>query len=71
MVLGVIFLALSLMLMQLLYNQGQLVRHRVQLENAADATAYSVAKLGARRNNYSAYSNRSAVAAIDIEPHWR
>ncbi len=62
MVLGVIFLALSLMLMQLLYNQGQLVRHRVQLENAADATAYSVAKLGARRNNYSAYSNRSAVA---------
>ena len=62
MVLGLIFLGMSLMFMLLVYNQGQLVRHRVALENAADATVYSLAKLGARHHNFTAYTNRAMVA---------
>ena len=61
-VLGLIFLALSVMLMLVVYNQGQLIRHRVALENAADAVVYSQAKLAARNMNFVAYTNRSMVA---------
>ena len=61
-VLGLIFLALSVMLMLVVYNQGQLIRHRVALENAADAVVYSQAKLAARNMNFIAYTNRSMVA---------
>ncbi len=61
-ILGMIFLAAALMMLFFLYNQGQLVKHRVQLENAADATVYSQAKLGARNQNFIAYTNRSMIA---------
>ena len=61
-VLGLLFLAISLVAMVALYNQSQLVRHRVQLENSADATAYSIAKLAARNHNFVAYTNRAMVA---------
>jgi|TARA_B110000879_G_scaffold44071_1_gene62270 hypothetical protein len=62
MVLGLMFLATALMFMLFMYNQGQLTRHRVQLENAADATVYSQAKLAARNQNFIAYTNRAMVA---------
>lgn len=62
MVLGLMFLATALMFMLFMYNQGQLTRHRVQLENAADATVYSQAKLAARNQNFVAYTNRAMVA---------
>ncbi|WP_156115025.1 hypothetical protein [Pseudomonas sp. ML96] len=46
----------------LLFNQGILTRDRVQVENAADAAAYSQAKLFARHQNLIAYTNRAIVA---------
>lgn len=46
----------------IIYNQGQLVNHRVQLENTADAAVYSQAKLAARNQNFIAYTNRAMVA---------
>jgi len=59
---GLLFLAVVLMALLILYNQGQLVSDRIQLENAADATVYSQAKLAARNQNFIAYTNRSMVA---------
>lgn len=60
--LGLLFMATAMMALLVLYNQGQLIRHRVQLENTADATVYSVAKLAARNKNFAAYTNRAMVA---------
>src|SRR5690606_10432913 len=59
---GLLFLAVVVMALLILYNQGQLVNDRVQLENAADATVYSQAKLAARNQNFIAYTNRAMVA---------
>ncbi|WP_339618036.1 pilus assembly protein TadG-related protein [uncultured Gilvimarinus sp.] len=59
---GLLFLAVVVMALLILYNQGQLVTNRVQLENAADATVYSQAKLAARNQNFIAYTNRAMVA---------
>src|SRR5690606_42008549 len=62
MVFGLLFLGVVLMAWLALFNQGQLVSHRVQLENTADATVYSQAKLAARNQNFIAYTNRAMVA---------
>lgn len=62
MVFSLLFLAVSIMTLLILYNQGQLVKNRVQLENAADAAVYSQAKLAARNLNFIAYTNRAMVA---------
>lgn len=62
MIFGLLFLAVVIMALLILYNQGQLVSDRMQLENAADATVYSQAKLSARNQNFIAYTNRSMVA---------
>ena len=62
MVFSLLFLAVAIMTMLILYNQGQLVKNRVQLENAADAAVYSQAKLAARNLNFIAYTNRAMVA---------
>lgn len=62
MVFGLLFLAVSIITLLILYNQGQLVRNRVQIENAADAAVYSQAKLAARNQNFIAYTNRAMVA---------
>lgn len=62
MVFGLLFLAVVLMALLALFNQGQLVSHRMQIENAADATVYSQAKLAARNQNFVAYTNRAMVA---------
>src|SRR5690554_7620399 len=59
---GLLFLAVVLMALLILYNQGQLVSDRIQLENTADATVYSQAKLAARNQNFIAYTNRAMVA---------
>ncbi|MDO6748350.1 TadE/TadG family type IV pilus assembly protein [Gilvimarinus sp. 1_MG-2023] len=59
---GLLFLAVVVMALLILYNQGQLVTNRMQLENAADATVYSQAKLAARNQNFAAYTNRAMVA---------
>lgn len=62
MVFGLLFLAVSIITLLILYNQGQLVRNRIQVENAADAAVYSQAKLAARNQNFIAYTNRAMVA---------
>lgn len=62
MIFGLLFLAVVVMALLILYNQGQLVTNRIQLENAADATVYSQAKLAARNQNFIAYTNRAMVA---------
>ena len=62
MVFSLLFLAVAIMTLLILYNQGQLVKNRIQLENAADAAVYSQAKLAARNLNFIAYTNRAMVA---------
>lgn len=62
MIFGVLFMAVVVMAMLILYNQGQLIKNRVQLENTADAVAYSQAKLAARNMNFAAYTNRAMIA---------
>ena len=59
MIFGLLFLAAVLMVLLSLFNKGQLIKNRVQLENAADATVYSQAKLSARSQNFTAYTNRN------------
>ncbi|MDO3385341.1 pilus assembly protein TadG-related protein [Gilvimarinus sp. SDUM040013] len=59
---GLLFLAVVVMALLILYNQGQLVTNRMQLENAADASVYTQAKLSARNQNFIAYTNRAMVA---------
>lgn len=62
MVFGLLFMGIALIALILMFNQGVLTRDRVQLENAADAAAYSQAKLFARHQNLIAYTNRAIVA---------
>lgn len=62
MVFGLLFIGIAVISLILLFNQGILTRDRVQLENAADAAAYSQAKLFARHQNLIAYTNRAIVA---------
>ena len=45
-----------------LYNSGILANTKTQVQNAADAGAYSAAVLLARDQNFSAYTNRAMVA---------
>ena len=44
------------------YNLSRTVYEKIQLQNAADATAYSLATLEARTFNFIAFSNRAQVA---------
>lgn len=46
----------------LLFNSGLLANTKTQLQNAADAGAYSGAVMLARDHNFSAYANRAMVA---------
>ena len=46
----------------LLFNTAQLTRSKMELQNTADATAYSIATMAARDYNFSAYMNRAMVA---------
>jgi len=62
MIFSLLFLAVAIITLLILYNQAQLVKNRVQLENAADAAVYSQAKLAARNLNFIAYTNRAMVA---------
>jgi hypothetical protein len=62
MVFGLLFMAVAIVVLLNLYNQGQLIKSRVQVENAADAAVYSQAKLAARNANFIAYTNRAMVA---------
>lgn len=45
-----------------LVNTGIIASEKLQLQNAADATAYSISTLEARDLNFTAYTNRAMVA---------
>lgn len=61
-VLGSILLMVVMVVLLLLFNTAQLTSTRMQLQNTADATAYSAATVAARDYNFSAYMNRAMVA---------
>ncbi len=58
-VVGLLILAIG---MYTSYNLSRTVYEKIQLQNAADATAYSLATLEARTFNFIAFANRAQVA---------
>lgn len=62
MVLGAVLLLVLCIGALLIFNTGQVVNKKVQLTNAADAAAYSVAIQQAQAWNFAAYMNRGRVA---------
>lgn len=57
-----VFLLVLCIGLLMMFNTGQLVSKKVELTNAADAAAYSVAIEQARARNLAAYLNRGRVA---------
>jgi hypothetical protein len=55
-------LMLAALVLLLMFNTAQLTRSKMELQNTADATAYSVATIAARDYNFTAYMNRAMVA---------
>lgn len=62
MVLGLVMLLVLCVGVIVLFDTGQTVNKKVEVVNAADAAAYSVAVQQARALNFAAYSNRARVA---------
>lgn len=62
MVLGLVMLLVLCVGVIVLFDTGQTVNKKIELVNAADAAAYSVAVQEARALNYAAYANRARVA---------
>ena len=60
--LALIFLLVLCVGLVVTFNTGQVVNKKVELTNAADAAAYSVAAEQARAWNLAAYMNRGRVA---------
>ncbi len=58
----VIFLGVMLFALVSLYQSGKLTSEKMQLQNAADAAAYSVSTIEARDMNFMSYINRAMVA---------
>ncbi len=57
-----LFLAITVVSMLFLYKAGKLTSDKMQLQNAADAAAYSVSLVEARDLNFASYMNRAIVA---------
>ena len=62
MVFSLLFLGVVLLGLVFLYKAGRLTSEKMQLQNAADAAAYSVSVIEARDLNFAAYTNRAMVA---------
>ncbi len=62
MVFALVFIVVILIGLIILFNTGQLTRQKMEVQNAADAAAYSSAILAARQLNYMAYTNRAMLA---------
>ncbi|MEM6998385.1 MAG: pilus assembly protein TadG-related protein [Pseudomonadota bacterium] len=58
----IVFLGIVLLSLTFLYKAGKLTGEKMEMQNAADAAAYSVALLEARDLNFMAYTNRAMVA---------
>jgi hypothetical protein len=61
-VFGLVFAAVAGIIVLLLFNSAILTTTKSQLQNAADAGAYSAAVMQARDANFSAYTNRAMIA---------
>jgi len=57
-----LFAGATALICLVLYNSGTLANTKTQMQNAADAGAYSGGVLLARDHNFSAYTNRAMVA---------
>jgi len=62
MVMVYLFLTVMVVAALILYKTGQLTSNKMQMQNAADATAYSASLTEARDLNFAAYMNRAIVA---------
>ncbi len=62
MVFSLLFIGAVLLGLTFLYKAGKLTSEKMQLQNAADATAFSVSVIEARDLNFAAYLNRAMVA---------
>lgn len=62
MVFALVFIVVIIIGVVALFNTGQITRHKMEVQNAADAAAYSAAILTARELNFMAYTNRAMVA---------
>jgi hypothetical protein len=62
MVFVLLFLPVVILSLVFLYKAGRLTSEKMQLQNAADAAAYSISVIEARDLNYIAYTNRAMVA---------
>lgn len=62
MVFVVLFLGVVTLSLVFLYKAGKITSEKMQLQNAADAAAYSVSITEARDLNFMAYTNRAMVA---------
>lgn len=61
-VFGLLWLVPLLVVLLAVYAGAQYTTAKIELQNAADASAYSVATIAARDYNFSAYMNRAMVA---------
>ncbi len=57
-----LFLGILLIALNFLYKQGRITSDKMEMQNAADAAAYSVSITEARDLNFAAYLNRAMVA---------
>jgi len=62
MVFVVLFIGVVTLSLVFLYKAGKITSEKMQLQNAADAAAYSVSLTEARDLNFMAYTNRAMVA---------
>lgn len=61
-IVGMALLAVSSVVLFLVFNSSRAVNEKINLVNAADAAAYSGAQIAARQLNFLAYTNRVMVA---------
>ncbi|MFP6682041.1 MAG: hypothetical protein VCB07_07585 [Gammaproteobacteria bacterium] len=57
-----LFLGVLLISLNFLYKQGRVTSDKMEMQNAADAIAYSISLTEARDLNFAAYLNRAMVA---------
>lgn len=55
-------LAVACVMFFVVFNSGRAVNEKINLVNAADASAYSGAQIAARHLNFMAYTNRAMIA---------
>ncbi|MDX1518678.1 MAG: pilus assembly protein TadG-related protein, partial [Gammaproteobacteria bacterium] len=57
-----LFLGVLTLSLVFVYKAGKVTTERMQVQNAADAVAYSVSTIEARDLNFIAYTNRAMIA---------